>query len=54
MHIEDMLIDEAAFKKVSGLFSRLMPANQPVYVLTGMFIQQGIQAEINPLLIGER
>jgi hypothetical protein len=53
-HIEDSLIDETPFKKLSDLIGSVMPADQPVGGFTEISIQQQIQIEIYPLLIGEK
>jgi hypothetical protein len=52
--IENILTDEASFKKMMGLISPLMPADKPMNGLPGIFIEQEIEIEKKPFLMGEQ
>jgi hypothetical protein len=52
--VKDIFIDKTFFEEIPGFQRRLMPADEPADGLPGIFIQQQIQLQINPLLVGEQ
>jgi hypothetical protein len=52
--IKDILVEKTFFKEVSGLKSGLVPADEPTDGLPGVFIEQEIQVEKDPFLVGQQ
>src|SRR5210317_398120 len=52
--ILDVLAKQRVFQKLASLLSGLIPADQPVYGLSGIFIQQQIKIDEKPFFISQK
>jgi hypothetical protein len=52
--IEDVLIGQSTLKKPSGFLGGLRPSDSPLDGLAGPLVQQQLQVEVQPLLVGHQ